>query len=237
MKCSACGANSCIREVPVFRGLPEVERKAVEAIVDTRHYMRGSVIFREGEPSDSLYIVRSGLIKLTQGSKEGKQHVLRFLFPGDYFGQFALLHQKKNYVNAEVVEGGGICRIHRDDFLPLLEQSAALSYRFLMSLSEQLHQADEQAGAMHILEVEKRLARLILYLYSRDDAESHVPEGNPVIQLPAAKKEVAAMIGTSAETLSRKLGKFEAGRMIAMRRRTVEILDMGALRELAEHAY
>ncbi|WNS42793.1 Crp/Fnr family transcriptional regulator [Paenibacillus sp. MMS20-IR301] len=205
-------------------------------MTESRQYKKGSQVCREGEPSEALFVVKSGLIKLTQNSKEGKQHIVRFLFPGDYFGQFALLHNKNNDVTAEVIENGEVCRIQRKDFIPLLEQNAGLAFSFLMSVSEQLHQAEESAGAMHMFEVEKRLARLLVYLYTRSHSEP--PAAAQAIRqsvaLPSAQKEVAAMIGTTAETLSRKLNKLEALKIIAMHKRTINILEIEALIQIAE---
>lgn len=236
MNCTTCNSHTCVRQVPVFQSLSDEKLVIIESITESHKYKKGSLVFREGEPSESLFVVKSGLIKLTQSSNEGKQHIVRFLFPGDYFGQFALLHNKNNDVTAEVVESGDVCRMHRKDFIPLLEQNAALAFSFLMSVSEQLHQAEASAGAMHMFEVEKRLARLLVYLYTRNhtDALVSVQTLRHSVDLPSAKKEVAAMIGTTAETLSRKLNKLEALKIIAMHKRTVNILEMETLRQIAE---
>lgn len=208
----------------------------IESITETHNYKKGSQVCREGEPSEALFVVKSGLIKLTQNSKDGKQHIVRFLFAGDYFGQFALLHNKNNDVTAEVIESGEVCRMHRKDFIPLLEQNAGLAFSFLMSVSEQLHQAEEAAGALHMLEVEKRLARLLVYLYTRNLAGTAVTVRalGQSVDLPSAQKEVAAMIGTTAETLSRKLNKLAALKIIAMHKRTVNILELEALIQIAD---
>lgn len=235
MSCNTCNSHTCVRQVPVFRSLSDEELVIIESITETHNYKRGSQVCREGEPSEALYVVKSGLIKLTQNSKEGKQHIVRFLFPGDYFGQFALLHNKNNDVTAEVIESGEVCRMHRRDFIPLLEQNAALAFSFLMSVSEQLHQAEEAAGALHMFEVEKRLARLLVYLYTRNLEEPAVTVQavKQSVDLPSAQKEVAAMIGTTAETLNRKLNKLEALKIIAMHKRTVRILELEALIQIA----
>ncbi|MNC36425.1 cAMP-activated global transcriptional regulator CRP [compost metagenome] len=119
--------------------------------------------------------------------------------------------------------------MRRKDFLPLLEQNASLAFSFLMSMSEQLQQAEETAGVMHMFEVEKRLARLLVKLACGNNTECMPSTRKRFIELPSAKKEIAAMIGTSAETLSRKLHKLEAGNVIAVHKRRVELIDMEAL--------
>lgn len=234
MKCNSCHKNSCVQRVPVFQGLLAHELQMVESIVESSVYTKGSLVFSEGEQSESLFIVNKGLIKLTQNSQEGKQHILRFLFPGDYFGQFSLLHNKQHYATAEVVESGTVCRMHRKDFLPLVEKNAAIAFRFLMSITEQLQQADELAGAMHIYEAEKRLARLLIHLYTRRQGENEPQPGPHLIHLPAAKKEFAAMIGTTPETLSRKLNKLEMMNIIEVHSRIVSIVDIRELYQIAE---
>ncbi|WP_379163841.1 Crp/Fnr family transcriptional regulator [Paenibacillus sp. sgz5001063] len=229
MKCDTCDSLSCVKGVPVFKTIPDAELSVIQSIIETYHYNKGHQVFREGEESDALFVVKSGLIKLTQCNAEGKQHVVRYLFPGDYFGQFALLHHKKNNFTAEIVESGSICHMRREDFLPLLEQNSSLAFSFLMSMSEQLQLAEETAGVMHMYEVEKRLARLLVQFAqgntSRDPDKVH----RYVLELPSAKKEIAAMIGTTAETLSRKLHKLIKVNIITLNNRKVEILDMDSL--------
>lgn len=229
-----CHSSSCVSQVPVFQNLSDDEMVLIESILESSRYSKGSLVFTEGEQSEFLFVVKSGLIKLTQCNREGKQHILRFLFPGDYFGQFALLHHKQNYVTAEVLETADVCRLHRKDFLPLLEKSPSLAFSFLKSLSEQLHQAEELAGSFHIYDVEKRLARMLVYLYNRNQKEGITQPLISSIKLPAAKKEFAAMIGTTAETLSRKLNSMEAMDIIRVQQRKVEIMDLNGLCQMAE---
>ncbi|MNT59227.1 transcriptional activator FtrB [compost metagenome] len=94
-------------------------------------------------------------------------------------------------------------------------------------MSEQLQQADEWAGAMHVMDVEQRLAMMIVYYWRKQD-----PEGHRVV-LPAAKKELSSMIGTSPETLSRKLTCWVNDSIINMNHRTIHILDPERLIELS----
>ncbi|WP_410512489.1 Crp/Fnr family transcriptional regulator [Paenibacillus sp. BR2-3] len=215
-----------MRRVPVFNGLSDAEITRIESIVESSEYIKGNFVFREGEKGDSLFVLNNGLIKLTQCNQEGKEHVIRFLFPGDYFGQFALLQNKRNEVNAEMIESGTICRLHRKHFIPLLESNAALAYNFLMSLSEQLHHAEDWAAALHMLEVDKRLAKILLYFYDKNPSKRGVT-------LPASKKEIAAMIGTTAETLSRKLSQLEEQKLISVSKRVVRIMDLPSLLHMA----
>ncbi|WP_433942855.1 Crp/Fnr family transcriptional regulator [Paenibacillus sp. SN-8-1] len=218
---------SCIHHVHVFQKLSLDQKKLLTSIAQSAPLTKGSYVFREGDRSECLYVLSQGLVKLTKIADNGREHILRFLFPGDFFGQFALLQDKQHYASAEVLESSVICRLHKDDFRPLLESHPQLTYSFLISVSEQLQQADEWAGAMHMMDVEQRLAMMIVYYWRKQD-----PKGHQVI-LPAAKKELSAMIGTSPETLSRKLTQWVSDGIIAMNQRTIQILDPDRLIELS----
>jgi len=230
MSCSSCTSSSCVRRVPVFKGLSDSEIHQIESIVESNVYDKGTFVFREGEKSDSLFVLNEGLIKLTQNSSDGKEHIIRFLFPGDYFGQFALLQNKQNYVNAEMIETGTVCHLHRQHFIPLLERNTTMAYNFILSMSEQLHHAEDWAAALHMLEVDKRLAKILLYFRSKDSS-------NNKVKLPASKKEIAAMMGTTAETLSRKLKQFEELNLILVNRRVIHILDLEVLVNMSGEAH
>lgn len=220
-------SRSCISQVPVFQNLSLDEEQLLSSITSSIYLTKGSYVFHTGEQSDALFVLHEGLIKLTKTSDHGKEHVLRFLFPGDFLGQFALFQQKNHYATAEVLEPSVICRLHRKDFLPLLERQPQLTYSFLLALSEQLQQADEWAGAMHVLDVEQRLAKMLLYYWRKQG----LPETG--LQLPAAKKELSAMIGTTPESLSRKLTQWVQSEIIGMKNRTIQILDLEYLNRLS----
>ncbi|MFF2019987.1 Crp/Fnr family transcriptional regulator [Paenibacillus sp. NPDC058177] len=234
MSCSSCYLSSCVRRVPVFKGLADAEVALIEGITQSKRYRKGNLVCAEGERSDALFVLHTGMIKLTQSSRDGKEHILRFLFPGDYCGQFSMLKNTESYVNAEMLEEGTVCSLRREQFLPLLAGNATLAYNFLLSMSEQLHYAEDWAGAMHMLEVEQRLAKIIMYFYSKDAAVLAHKAHPRKILLPASKKEIAAMIGTTAETLSRKLNLFAKWKWIAVSKRVIDILDLDALIGMSE---
>jgi CRP-like cAMP-binding protein len=220
-------STSCLPRVPVFRTLSNEEKLLLHTVIRSSRFAKGQLVFREGESSHSLFVLNQGLIKISKVSEQGKEHILRFLFPGDFFGQAALFQEKSHYANAEVIEAAEVCQIDRDDFHALLERNPAMTYRFLVALSEQLEQADDWAGAVSLLEVEQRLAKLLLQLELMGYADM---EG---IKLPAAKKEIAAMIGATPETLSRKLTYLESLGIIAVNNRTVRILARDQLNDIA----
>ncbi|MFJ7725031.1 Crp/Fnr family transcriptional regulator [Neobacillus sp. NPDC097160] len=232
MGCEHCCTHqsSCITSVPVFKGMKEEDLQLLQKVTRSRHFLKGEFIFREGERSETLFVVNEGLIKLTKTSAEGKEQIVRLLFPGDFFGLISLLKNEKHYVNAEVIGGPTvICYIEKQDFLRTMEKNADLSYRFLLAVNDRLYEADESVGFLSLMEVEQRLARALVLFHEKMNAASGA------FTLPISKKDLASYIGTTPESVSRKLLAFMSQKLIATdRRRQIQILELGRLKQMAE---
>lgn len=219
---------SCITMVPVFRGLGEVELQRLQKQLVSHHYQKGEFIFQEGEQSRALLIVNEGLVKLSKISLDGKEQIVRLLFPGDFFGLFALLHAEKHYLHAVALEQTAICSIDKEDFLHTMEESAAMSFRFVSALNERLHEADESLSYFGLMEVEARIAAALLLFHTKMSA------GDDFFTLPISKRELASFIGTTPETVSRKLVSFSDKKVLEMRgQRQIRIIDYAKLTHIS----
>ncbi|WP_040206192.1 Crp/Fnr family transcriptional regulator [Neobacillus jeddahensis] len=233
MGCSQCCTHesTCVTAVPVFKGLPVVDLQLIQKVTKSRNFLKGEYIFREGDHSETLFVVKKGLIKLTKTSAEGKEQIVRLLFPGEFFGLFSLLKDERHYMNAEAVGESDtvICSIDKNDFLKTMEHNAGLSYRFLLALNDRLYEADESVGFLGLMEVEQRLARALILFHDK------LNEGNGIFSLPITKKDLASYIGTTPESVSRKLLAFMSQKLIAMNgRRQIQILELSHLKKLGE---
>ncbi|HLO13108.1 MAG TPA: Crp/Fnr family transcriptional regulator [Pseudoneobacillus sp.] len=219
--------GSCVRTVPVFKGLTNEEVQELTEVVKSQTYTKGEFIFREGELSDALVVVHKGTIKVSKVSDEGKEQILHILFPGDFFGQYALLDNKMHYADAEVLEETTVCLLHKNDFKVILERNPAMAMNFMLALSELLQMADEWIGTISLLEVERRLAKALLVFYEKENGEEF-------FQLPVPKKDFASLIGATPETLSRKLVQLQSNDVLELDgRRGIRILNLEKLKELA----
>ncbi|MCL6459733.1 MAG: Crp/Fnr family transcriptional regulator, partial [Gorillibacterium sp.] len=154
------------------------------------------------------------------------EKIVRFLFPGDFFGQFALLQEKKHDAHAEVLDAATVCIIHKQDFLPIIENNSKMAYSFVIAISELLHQAEEWISTISLLETEQRLAKLLLLFHEKNGSL-------PSFTLPVPKKELAALLGTTPETLSRKLASLEKQGLISFMRKNVTIHDLAGLKAIS----
>lgn len=222
----SAGHDSCLRQVPIFNELSEPEISVLTKAIHSRRYRKGQFVFEAGQPSDALYVIHHGVVKITTVSDAGKERILRFLFSGDFDGLFALFKEDVHYAYAEAVEDTVVCRINRNDLKAILDHNADLAYRLLALLSERLRDADEWAGSMSFMDAESRLAKMLLILSTRV-----VKSG--VHQLPVTKKDLAALIGTTPETLSRKLAAFESeGYILLTGKKGLRILNASALEQI-----
>ncbi|WP_066393442.1 Crp/Fnr family transcriptional regulator [Neobacillus mesonae] len=220
--------SSCLVSVPVFKGLNENDREALQRVTRSRTFLKGEFIFHEGEQSETLFVVNEGLIKLTKMSAEGKEQIVRLLFPGDFFGLFSLLKNEKHYVNAEAVGNTVICYLEKKDFLKIMESNADLSYRFLLAMNDRLYEADESVSLLSLMDVEQRLSRTLVLFHDKMNA------GDSTFTLPITKKDLASYIGTTPESISRKLLAFMSQGLIEMDgRRTIHFLKLAELKQLA----
>lgn len=224
-----CSQNTaCVHRVPIFQGMEPSELDAVQAVTRSKSFHKGEYVFQEGDYSDTLYIVNEGLIKILKLSDEGKEQIVRLLFPGDFFGEFALLQNKNHYVSAKVMEDTTVCTIQKAEFLSTLEQSPKMSYRLILALNQLLHQADEWMSMLSLMEIEQRLARVLLLFNKKMQLK------NGKFTFPVPKKDIASLIGTTPETLSRKLLTFSNQGAIRLDgRKGMEIVNLDQLKEIA----
>lgn len=227
MCCKTHQTDSCVRSVPVFNGLNNREVQDLSEVIKSRTYTKGEFIFREGELSETLVIVHTGTIKVSKVSDEGKEQIIRILFPGDFFGQYSLLENKRHYADAEVLEETTVCLLHKEEFKLILERNPTMAMNFMMALSELLQKADEWIGTISLLEVERRLAKALLLFFERDNDDEF-------FQLPVPKKDFASLIGATPETLSRKLVYLQSNQILELDgRRGIRLLNIDKLKELA----
>ncbi len=222
------GHSSCVFHVPIFTGLSEQETALLNQAIYSQGYKKGEFVFREGELSDALYVIHEGVLKVTTLSNAGKEHILRFLFPGDFGGLFALFKEGLHYGNAEAVETSVVCRIYRHDLKAILSTNSEMAYRFLAAMSERLRDADEWIGSMSLMDAERRLAKILLLYFARiADVGTH--------HLPIAKKDLAGMIGVAPETVSRKLASLEAQGIISLEgKKGIHIINPSALKRISD---
>jgi CRP/FNR family transcriptional regulator, cyclic AMP receptor protein len=210
-----------LRKVPLFRelGTPDLER--VAEIARERVYPRNSVILFEDDPGDALYVVAQGQVKVVLIGEDGREVILSVMGEGEFFGEMALIDDEPRSAHVIAMEDSTLLVIRREDFQDLLKQAPGLGLALLRELSRRLRRVDEKVGSLVLLDVNGRVAQLLLDL--ADEA------GSDRITRRLTHHTIAQMIGSSRETVSRTMRELIDKGHIEVSRREILIKDRGAL--------
>lgn len=213
----------CVSLVPVFATLSEDDRHRVAAVARTRHYDRQEMIYLPGD-RPGLHIVHRGQVKTYRLTASGGEHLVRIVGPGDFLGETAMLTTVEASDYAVALQPSEVCSISRAEIHDLLERSPDVALDVLEAVATRLHVAEEQLSAMTGLSVAERLAQHLV--------EQAAAAGTTSFRLSSTKKDLAAYLGTTPETLSRRLAAMQNSGLIRLgSARMVEILDQDGLRE------
>jgi len=218
-----CSHQSCVSLVAIFNHLEEKHRKEIIDAVQSISYKKGDTIYQAGDHSDSLYIVSSGKIRIYRLSESGKEQLIRILYPGEFTGELALFNETTQEAYAEAMTNAQICRIKRSDLQNLIIKYPSISFSLLAEFASRLEKSEKQAASFATEKVETRIA---LYLADCMDLTEQTTE----FVLPMSKKDLASYLGTTPETISRKLAEFEQqGYIKQTSARQIKILDRNGL--------
>lgn len=210
-----------------FEGLPQEDQERLLSVALLRSFAKKEVIFTEKDEGGGFFVVVEGKVKVLKASPEGKEVILHICGPGDHIGQVALFGDKGFPASAEALTTCRLLFFPRTAILDLLRREPQLALNMLAFLSLRLRQLTVQVESLALKEVPGRLASYLLYLAE----EQRTPGG---VSLDSSKGQLAGMLGTTPETLSRIFSDMAERGLIEVDRREVSLLDQEGLKALAE---
>ena len=215
----------CVSQVPIFQRLSADQLTSVAQVTRPVITKKGGTVFSTGEVSQTLYIVNVGQVRLYHLGEDGREQVLRVLNPGDFIGEIALFTDEIHSSYAEATKDSELCTISRASLTALIKQMPPLSMALLGALADRLKTAERQAT---LLAIPDALPRLAGYLQEISGHQSGV------IDLPMSKQDLAAYLGMTPESLSRKLHQLvKDGVIETIGRRQVKVINTDQLAEVA----
>jgi CRP/FNR family cyclic AMP-dependent transcriptional regulator len=215
-----------LASVPMFSGLQRDELLKFAELTRERTYPKGSVILFQGDPGDSLYVLRQGRAKVVLIGEDGREVILGVLEPGAHFGELALIDDQPRSAHVIAMEDSQLLILRREDFRRRVEANPSVGWALLTELSRRLRRADQKIGGLVLLDVPGRISRLLLDL----SAES----SNGAIEKPLTHQTIAQMIGASRETVSRAMKEFQEEGLIRVERRRIAVANRDALEKRAQ---
>ena len=218
----------CVSRVPIFQGLTREEQLRVAEFVRPVHVAKGETVYSPGQSVSRLLVMHSGQLKVSHAAANGQEQILRTVTDGDVVGERAFLtgHLPNDLVVA--LEDSRMCVFDHTDLSALLRDYPDVGLRMLRTLSDRLASVERLLAAITSSDVSARIAAYLL------DLPGSIRDGVPTVWLPVAKYEIASYLGTTPETLSRRLAALSASGVIELHgRRDVTILDIDGLERVA----
>ena len=218
-------ATDVLRRVPLFNDLGDADLARFAEVAREREYPKNSVILFEDDPGDALYIVSTGQVKVVLIGEDGREVILSVLSDGDFFGEMALIDDEPRSAHVIAMQDSQLLVLRRDDFQAQLEAHPKIALKLLRVLVSRLRGADAKIGGLVLLDVNGRVAQLLLELANES--------GGPKITRRLTHHTIAQMIGSSRETVSRAMRELVDRGLIEVSRREITIRQREALESMA----
>jgi len=217
--------------VPFFAGLEPFALEHVAAGMRGRRFRRGEVIFHVGDPGDALFIIMSGEVKISLPSEDGDEAILTRLHQGDVFGELALLDGAPRSATATALGPVETVVLPRDRFRELIADEPAVRDALLASLAAELRRLTLHVEELHFLDIAGRLAACLVRLAS--DGGTVVGAGEIRLRTSLTQGDLAAMVGSTRQSVNKLLGQFTADGYVRMERDGIVVTDLEGLSRAA----
>jgi len=215
-----------LARVPVFSTLAADELARVAAVAVPRRFDAGEVVFREGDSSDTCYVVRSGQARAVREHADGRSITLANFGPGDIFGELAMFDDERRSATVEVLENTEAVAILGPDMRRLLREHPDIAVKLIKALGRRLRETNERLARQSFQTVQSRVAAVLSQLVQARQAGG--VEDRDVL-ITATQADLAQLAGSSRESASRFLAVLERAGIITQGRGKLVVHDAAAL--------
>jgi CRP/FNR family transcriptional regulator len=213
--------------VPVFSTLVQGDLERIAQLAVPRRFEPGEVVFREGDASDTCYVVREGRARAIRTHRNGRTITLARFGPGDIFGELALFEDELRSATVEAIEPTSVVAVLGPDMRRLMSTHAEISARLVIALGRRLRETNERLTRQSFQTVQSRVATVLVNLVAQARAEGAKPDGDVLIR--ATQADLAKLAGSSRESASRFLAVLERAGVISQGRGRLTVHDASAL--------
>lgn len=210
-------------QIPLFSGMSEEQLRQIVDHSIERTYARGSFIFFEGDPGEGFHFVISGKVKIVKMAADGREHTIKILHPGDVFAEVLLFTNLPYPATAVAAEAARIGMIKNSDLEKLVLSNSQLALQLIKALSQRLLYAQRKIKELALSDVLSRTVETLAGL-AREHGRCN-EKGQIVILLDLPRQELANLVGTTRESVTRSLGTLKRHGLIDFDGRRIIILD------------
>jgi CRP/FNR family transcriptional regulator len=226
MPASAEETAALLARVPVFEELADEDLRRVAEVIVPRRFGGGEIVFREGDDSDTAYVVSAGHARAIREHPDGRQITLATFGPGDIFGELAMFDDERRSATVEATDDLEVLGILGGDMRRLLRRHPDMAVKLVISLGRRLRAANERLARQSFQTVQSRVAAVLAQLVEQAQAEGAGARDIPVV---ATQADLAKLAGSSRESASRFLAVLERAGVISQGRGRLTVHDPGAL--------
>jgi CRP-like cAMP-binding protein len=217
-----------ISTIPLFNGLPEDQIAAIKKIAVEKQINKGEIIVSEGDEGEGFFVIAEGRVKVFKVSTEGKEQILHIFGPGQPFGEVPVFTGQRFPANAQAIDKTRVLFFPRASFVNLISANPSLALNMLAIMSKKLRQFAVQIENLSLKEMPARLASYLVFLADEQNKDDSVT-------LKISKGQLASILGTIPETLSRVFAKLSGQKLINVEGKKITLLNRRGLEDLAEY--
>jgi len=221
-----------LKRVHLFQSLSDEDSERLAASLRHRPLKKGETLFRKGDEGNSLYIVRSGSIRIVLPSESGEEVSPAILSEGDFFGEMALLDGMSRSADAVALEASEVFALNRRDFFSFLLNNEKAIQSIFSFLSMRLRKTDDLLEDVCFHNISTRLARRLVELAATYGRQK---EGEDIVQidLRLTQKDLASMVGVTRESINKEMRVLRERNLISTRENMIQILNLTRLKRRA----
>ncbi|WP_448630820.1 Crp/Fnr family transcriptional regulator [Cellulomonas soli] len=222
-------ADTCVARVPVFSHLTGDDQRRVAGVARPTRLAAGEVAWSPISGTADLLVVHTGRLTITRTAADGAEQLVRVLGPGEFTGETAVFTRRLPDHLVAALDESRLCVFRHDDLEALIREHPEIGLRMLAVVGERLLDTEDRLRSLLSQDVESRVAGYLLTL------PTTWVDGVATVRLPLAKKDVASLLDTSPESLSRTLTRLAGRGLITTGRgRAVTITQPTDLHRLAD---
>jgi CRP-like cAMP-binding protein len=226
MPASSENTIELLQRVPLFEALAAEDLAEVAEVAVPRRFRSGEIVFREGDSSDTCYVIRSGHARAVREHSDGRSITIAHFGPGDIFGELAMLDDERRSATIETLEPTEVVGILGPDMRRLLREHPEIAVKLIGALGRRLRETNERLARQSFQTVQSRVAQVLSQLVQTARAEG-VLDGD--VMIVSTQAELAQLAGSSRESASRFLAVLERAGIITQGRGRLTVHDPAAL--------
>jgi CRP/FNR family transcriptional regulator len=217
-----------LQQVPIFQVLTEEELLELAPLFTEKKHNKGKILFHEGDPGEEFYLIKSGVVKIYR-IDDAKEIILSLFRDGDFFGEMSLINESlTRSATVETLEATTVYSLKRSVFIQFMERSPKLIIKLLEATMERLRKANEQIYDLTFLDVRSRILKTIIRLSLEYGTAT---EEGILIDMKLTHQQLANLVGTVRESVTKVLLELQTERMIEIRQKRIILKNMDALKD------